>query len=88
VDHSPHAAGKLAAYTLTLSYRGPRCHRTSPRHDPKDQTQLSPWRACSAFYCDRSPRYDTILMDISALGIKLGASVKKGAIVEDVAEVG
>jgi probable addiction module antidote protein len=36
---------------------------------------------------DRSPSFDTILKVIQALGLKLGASVKEGAIFEDVAEV-
>ena len=36
---------------------------------------------------DRSPSFDTILKVISALGLQLSASVKEGAIVEDVAEV-
>jgi probable addiction module antidote protein len=36
---------------------------------------------------DRSPSLDTILRVISALGLQLSASVKEGAIVEDVPEV-
>ena len=36
---------------------------------------------------ERSPSFDTILKVISALGLQLGASVKEGAIFEDVAEV-
>ncbi len=36
---------------------------------------------------DRNPSFDTILKVISALGLQLSASVKDGAIVEDVAEV-
>jgi probable addiction module antidote protein len=36
---------------------------------------------------DRSPTFDTILKVISALGLQLSASVKEGAIVEDVPEV-
>ncbi len=35
----------------------------------------------------RSPSFDTILNAISALGLQLSASVKEGAIIEDVAEV-
>jgi probable addiction module antidote protein len=36
---------------------------------------------------DRIPSFDTILKVISAFGLQLSASVKEGAIAEDVAEV-
>ena len=36
---------------------------------------------------ERSPSFDTILKVISALGLQLGAYVKEGAILENVAEV-
>jgi probable addiction module antidote protein len=35
----------------------------------------------------RSPRFDMILKDMSALDLRLSASVKEGIIIEDVAEV-
>ena len=40
-----------------------------------------------AFTGDRIPSLDTILKVISACGLQLSASVKEGAIAEDVAEV-
>jgi probable addiction module antidote protein len=40
-----------------------------------------------ALSVDRSARVDTILNVISALGLKLSASVKEDAIIEEVAEV-
>lgn len=35
---------------------------------------------------DWRPSFDTILKDVSALGLKVTASVREGAMVEDVAE--
>ncbi len=51
------------------------------------ETGQSHERLYKALSGDRSPSFDTILKVIQALGLKLGASVKEGAIVEDVAEV-
>ena len=44
----------------------------------------SPYKALSG---DRSPSFDTILKVVSALGLKLSASVKEGSMAQDVAEV-
>jgi|688.fasta_scaffold157548_5 hypothetical protein len=44
-------------------------------------------KVCKRISGDRSPSSDTILKDISALGLQLCASVREGEIVEDVAEV-
>ena len=51
------------------------------------ETGLSRESLYKALSGDRRPSFDTILKIIQALGLKMGASVKEGAIVEDVAEV-
>lgn len=51
------------------------------------KTGLSEESLYKALSGDRSPGFDTILKDVSALGLKLSASVREGAMVEDVAEV-
>jgi len=51
------------------------------------ESGLSRERMYKALSGDRSPIFDTILYVISALGLKLSASVMNGAIVEEVAEV-
>lgn len=51
------------------------------------KTGLSEESLYKALSGDRSPSFDTILKDVSALRLKLSAPVREGAMVEDVAEV-
>ena len=51
------------------------------------ETSLSRESLYKPLSADRGPSFDTISKVISALGLKLSASVKEGTIVQDVAEV-